>query len=83
MLRWDLFASLRKYEKKQLWSKDWKDSNTAENLDMLCDMIAEEWDIIQDTDYIKRYYYVDDVICNKRKLTLNAKIYVWELSHLS
>ena len=45
---------------------------------MLHDMKTIESDIIKDADYLKIYYYVDDAIRNKGKLTLISRPYICE-----
>ena len=50
---------------------------------MLQDIKAIESDILQDHEYIKRYYFIDDAIRNKGSLTLIARPYINELSILS
>ena len=50
---------------------------------MLQDTKAIESDILQDHEYIKRYYLIDDAIRNKGSLTLIARPYINELSILS
>ena len=70
---WALFSCIKKHKKIQQISNEKKDSNTADILDMLRDMKALEADIIQDEDYIRRYYLVDDAIRNKGELNLISK----------
>ena len=62
-----LFETIRKYEKKALISEGNRVNNTPYILNMVYDMRVAESDIIQDTDYVNRYYYVDDSIRNKGK----------------
>ena len=54
-----------------------------EKLKLLQDIKALESNILQDAEYIKRYYLVDDAIRNKGSLTLIARPYISELSTLS
>ena len=64
--------------------------NSNSNLEMIKDKFklvqdinALESDILQDDDYVKRYYLVDDAIRNKGSLTLIARPYITKLSILS
>ena len=56
---------------------------TKDTLRLLQDMKALERDILQDPEYIKRYYLVDDAIRNKGKLTLISPYYIEPFSKLS
>ena len=50
---------------------------------LLQEIKALESDILQDDDYVKIYYLVDDAIRNKGSFTLITRPYISELSILS
>ena len=54
-----------------------------DTIEMLEDMKVLEIDILQDSEYIKRYYCVDDAICNNSTITLISKPYIKDLFILS
>jgi len=54
-----------------------------EVIEMLQDIQAQESDILQDSEYVKKYYCVDDAIRNKGRLTLIARPYIKDLFILS
>ena len=80
---WALYATIIKYEKL---TKNTPNSNfdlIKAKLMMLQDIKAIESDILQDHEYIKRYYFIDDAIRNEGSLFLIARPYINELSILS
>ena len=54
-----------------------------DTIDMLEDIKAIEAGILQDSEYIKTYYCVDDEIQDKSRLTLISRLYVKNLSILN
>ena len=80
---WALYATIVKYEKLLKKTSDGKFDLVKDKLMMLQDIKATESEILQDHEYIKRYYLIDDAIRNKGSLTLIARPYINELSILS
>ena len=80
---WALFATLKKYHKMAKNNENENLEKINETIEMLEDIKAIEADILQDSEYIKRYYCVDDAIRNKSKLTLISSPYIENLSILS
>jgi len=80
---WALFATLKKYQKIAQKNDKKNMRKVNEVIEMLHDIQAQESDILQDSEYVKKYYCVDDAIRNKGRLTLIARPYIKDLSILS
>ena len=80
---WALFATLKKYHKMANKYEDKNTEKTMEVIAMLEDIKAIESDILQDEEYIRKYYCVDDAIRNRSSLTLISRPYIKDLSILS
>ena len=80
---WALFSCINKYQKiKKKQEGDYHNS-TDDTILFYEDMKAIESEILQNKEYIRRYYFTDDAIRNKGKLTLISPYYIEPFSKLS
>ena len=76
LVGWALYARINKYRNIAKKQEGYKLNVTNDLLNILEDIKAIESDIIQNPEYIRRYYFTDDTIRNKGSLTLIAPSYI-------
>ena len=86
LVGWALFAEIKKCKQILKNTNDLKmfeRQETEETINILIDMKAIECEILTNSEYIRRYYFIDDAIRNKGTLTLISPPYIQEFSKLS
>ena len=83
LVGWALFMTLNKYKRIAKKQEGYKLNVTEDSIKILQDMKAIESDILQNTEYIRRYYFIDDALRNIGALTLISPVYIQHSSKLS